>query len=290
MLSVQPAVAQQDVGLQNSLARTIASYSGRVALYAIDLHSGKTVAINADTPVPTASVIKLTILFEALKQLDAGSVHFEDRLTLQKPDQVIGSGVLRLFDTPLPLTFKDALTVMIDLSDNTATNLAIDHLGLRNIDNRILWMGLQNTWLYKKVFQPPSGPVPVDQPHFGLGKTTAREMANLMQRFATCNLAAAGAPAQPSPQEQSLCDWALQTLKAQYDRDDIPRYLPSLQIANKTGALDDVRNDVGIVYAPNGPVIISAFTYDNKDQTWTADNSGQVLIASLARAIIQTWR
>jgi beta-lactamase class A len=78
-------------------------------------------------------------------------------------------------------------------------------------------------------------------------------------------------------------------LKNQTDRDDIPRYL-AYETANKTGALDDVRNDVAIVYAPNGPIIISAFTYDNKDQSWTSDNSAQVLIARLAKAIVDTWR
>ncbi|HEV2262063.1 MAG TPA: serine hydrolase [Candidatus Rubrimentiphilum sp.] len=286
---VRPAPSQPDRTLLRALTQTIASYQGKVALYAVDLKTGKTIAINADTPVPTASVIKLTVLFEALKQLESGQVHWDDRLTLQKTDQVIGSGVLRLFDTPMPLTFKDAVTLMIDLSDNTATNLVIDHLGLQNIDNRIQWMGLQNTWLYKKVFQAASGPVPADQPKFGLGKTTAHEMATVMQRFATCNLAAAGAPPQPTPEEQSLCNAALGILKGQFDQNDIPRYLSNLQIANKTGALNDVRNDVGVVYAPNGPVIISAFTYDNRDQSWTADNAGQLLIGKLAKAIIQAW-
>ncbi len=64
-------------------------------------------------------------------------------------------------------------------------------------------------------------------------------------------------------------------LKNQMDRDAIPRYLGNLEVANKTGALDQVRNDVGIVYAKNGPIIISAFTYDNADQSWTPDNTAQ---------------
>jgi beta-lactamase class A len=179
--------------------------------------------------------------------------------------------------------------MMVIVSDNTGTNLAIDHLGLANIDRRIQWMGLKNTWLYKKVFVPPSGPVPADQPKFGLGKTTAREMAAVMQRFVTCDLNAPGATAAPTAQQQQLCDAALRMLKNQTDRDAIPRYVP-YDVANKTGALDDVRNDVGVVYAPNGPIIISAFTYDNKDQRWTPDNSGQVLMAKMAEAIVDSWR
>jgi len=285
----QPASAQQDASLEEQLHAIAAGYQGKIALYATDLHSGKTVAINQDTPVPTASVIKLTVLFDALKQIEEGRVRFDDKLVLNKSDQVQGSGVLRLFDTPATLTLKDALTMMIDVSDNTATNLAIDHLGLENIDNRVKWLGLTNTWLYKKVFVPPVGPVPADQKQFGLGKTTAREMAEVMRRFATCDLNAPTSPATPSAQDRKLCDAALDMLKGQFDRDGIPRYL-QVDVANKTGALDDVRNDVAIVYAAGGPVIISAFTYDNKDQSWTADNSAQVLMARLAKTIVERWR
>lgn len=291
-----PAIADEDVGLEAQLRPLVAAYQGKVVLYAADSRSGKTVAIDADIPVPTASVIKLAVLFEALKQIQDARAHFEDRLTLTKGNQVEGSGVLTLFDTPLTLTLKDALTMMVVVSDNTATNLVIDHLGLDNIDRRIAWLGLHNTWLYKKVFLPPTPPVPPDEKQFGLGKTTAREMASLMQRFATCDLSAPGSPAKPSAQDQKLCDTATAMLKNQSDRDAIPRYLGSqyipddqITVANKTGSLDDVRNDVAIVYARNGPVIISAFTYDNKDQSWTADNAGQLLMATIARTILDRW-
>jgi len=168
------------------------TYGGSVALYARDLTTGQEVAIDADVPVPTASVIKLTILFEALKQMQAGTAHWNDPVTMTKADQVGGSGVLHFLDTPQTLTFKDVLTMMVVQSDNTATNLAIDKLGIDAIDKRIVWMGLKDTWLYKKVFSPPVGPMPADQPKFGLGKTTAREMAAVMTRFQTCDLNAPG--------------------------------------------------------------------------------------------------
>ena len=291
----QPAFAGEDAVLDAQLNTLTSPYQGKVALFAVDLNSGKTVALNADTPVPTASVIKLTVLFEALKQIQAGQVHFDDALTMQKSDQVGGSGVLNLFDTPMQLTLKDALTMMVVVSDNTGTNLAIDHLGLANIQKRIQWMGLPNTWLYKKVFMPPIGPQPADQKEFGLGKTTPREMAEVMTRFATCNLntpgsAAPPAGAQPSAPDKALCDAALDMLKNQSDRAGIARYLSAYTVANKSGALDAVRNDVGIVYAPNGPIVISAFTYENKDQSWTVDNAPQVLIARLAKTIVDAWK
>ena len=288
----RPAFAAEDPALGAQLGILTSGFQGNIALYATDLKSGKTVALNADTPVPTASVIKLTILFEALKQIQSGRAHFNDIVTLTKANQVEGSGVLTLFDTPLALTLKDALTMMVVVSDNTGTNLAIDRLGLQNIDKRIQWMGLPNTWLYKKVFLPPVGPVPADQKQFGLGKTTAREMAQVMQRFATCNLNAPGssAPAAPSARDQALCDAALGMLKNQTDRAAIPRYIPDLTVANKTGAGNDVRNDVAIVYAKNGPILISEFTYGNKDQSWTPDNTAQLLMGKLAKAIVDAWQ
>ncbi len=288
--------AQEDTTLEAQLQAIAQTHHGHVTLFAHDLKSGKTAAMNADTPAPTASVIKLTVLFEALKQIQEGKAHFDDRLTLTKENQVEGSGVFMFFDTPQTFTLKDVLTMMVIVSDNTATNLAIDHLGLKNIDDRIQWLGLKNTWLYKKVSLPPVGPMPADQKQFGLGKTTAREMAEVMERFATCNLNAPGNVAKPTADDEKLCDAAMHMLKNQFYRNSIPRYLETLdstegesKIANKTGALDKVRNDVGVVFAKNGPVIISMFTYENEDESWTPDNQAEVLMAKLAHTIVDRW-
>ena len=290
------ARAQEDSALEAKLRPIIAAHQGKVAVYAEDLTSGKIVAIDADTPVQTASVIKLTVLYEALQQIRAGKAHFDDKITLTHDDQVSGSGILPLFDTPQPLTFKDVLTLMIVLSDNTATNLAIDHLGLKNIDDRIVSLGLKNTWLYKKVYKPPVGPMPADQKIFGLGKTTAREMASVMKRYVTCNLNPPGNNTPATPADHALCDAAMHMLKNQFYRNSIPRYLETQDttegesnIANKTGALDAVRNDVGVVFTKHGPIIISEFTWDNKDQSWTPDNEGEVVMARLAQEIVDTW-
>ena len=92
------------------------------------------------------------------EQVRSGKAHFDDKIMLTKADQVQGSGVLLFYDAPLSLTLKDVLTMMIVMSDNTATNLVIDHLGLENIDARIAKLGLKDTYLYKKVFTPvPAG-------------------------------------------------------------------------------------------------------------------------------------
>jgi beta-lactamase class A len=293
------ASAQNDPALSAALASMIANFQGQVSVYAHDLATGKTVAIEADQPVPTASVIKLGILYEALDQIRAGRLHFDDRLAVRREDQVSGSGVLLFFDTPMTITFKDALTLMIALSDNTGANLSMDHVGIQNVDDRLVSLGMKNTWLYKKAFRPAEGPMPPDQKEFGLGKTTAREMAGLMERFVTCNLGpppAVAASAAAIPTDQALCAAALHMLEVQFYRDCIPRYLEGVDapkgitaIANKTGSLDHVRNDVGAVFTQHGTIVISEFTHANADISWTADNQAEVLMAKLAKAVVAAW-
>ena len=311
-IAILPASAQNDAALTAKLQSAIAGFHGKVSLYAKDLATGQTVTLDADQPVPTASVIKLTVLYTALQQIRDGRVHFDDKLVLHKQDQVPGSGVLLFFDTPLTLTLKDALTLMIAVSDNTGTNLVIDHLGLKAIDSMITappptGLGLHNTWLYKKVYRPTEGPMPADQPKFGLGKTTAREMASVMERFVDCKLgprpqasatqSTTGArPSGQEPSDKDLCDAAMHMLKVQQDREMIPRYLEAIDtsekpsaIADKIGTLDHVRNDVGAVDTKHGTIIISAFTHDNADTSWTADNKAELLIAKMAKTIVDTW-
>ena len=281
----------EDAQLEAVLRSTAAGFHGHLSLYAVDPNSGRFAAIDPDTPVQTASVIKLAILYEALEQIRAGRAGMDDPLVLTRANQVAGSGVLLFFDTPLTLTLRDVLTMMIAESDNTATNMAIDRLGLAAIDSRIQSLGLHGTWLYKKIGVPATASMPADQPQFGLGKTTPREMASLMQRFVTCDLGSAPAAA-AAPSDRSLCDVAIGMLKDQFFRDALPRYLDGkgMQIANKSGSLDHVRNDVGAVWAPLGPVILSIFTNGNEDTSWTADNRAELLIARETKAILDAWR
>lgn len=286
--------AQTSTELQQQLTTIVAAHHGKVALFAENLKTGDTVGLNADEVVQTASVIKLTILYEAMEQVREGKTHLDDKIVLQKGEQVPGSGILLFFDTPLTITLKDALTMMVIMSDNTATNLVIDHLGLDNIDARIKQLGLKDTYLYKKVFQPAEGPMPADQKIYGLGKTTPREMADVMRKIVTCDVAEPGHPSRS--QDSQLCGVVLHMLTNQFYRDGIPRYIETLdttegesEIANKTGSLDAVRNDVAAVSSKNGLLIISIFTFDNHDQSWTSDNEGEVTAAKLAKVIVNTW-
>ncbi len=290
----QPASSAEDHVLQQTLATAAQAHHGKVAFFARQINTGKVVALNAEIPVQTASVIKLTILYEAMQQVRAGKARWEEPLVLAPGDAVAGSGILSFFDAPLELTLKDVLSMMIIVSDNTATNLAIDRFGVDAINARIASLGLKDTHLYKKIGKPATGPMPADQRKFGLGKTTAREMAIVMERIGRCQLAGPGDP--PKPGDEAICAVALRMLRNQFYRDTVPRYLEKLDsteegsgIASKTGSLDAVRADVAIVAARSGPIVLSIFTYDNADRGWSVDNEAEVTIARLAQIIVQAW-
>jgi beta-lactamase class A len=283
-----------DQPLQQKIEALARTHKGHVTLYATQLNTGRTVSLDADRPVQTASVIKLAILFEAMEQVRAGKAHWDEKLILAKGDGVSGSGVLTFFDTPLTLTLKDVLTMMVIVSDNTATNLAIERFGVSTVNARIAWLGLKDTHLYKKVGKPATEPMPADQPKFGLGKTTAHEMETIMERIGHCQLAGEGEQAQPG--DAAICQTALTMLRNQFYRNTIPRYLEKVDssetgsgIASKTGSLNAVRNDVAIIAGKSGPIVLSIFTYENEDKSWTADNEAEMMIARLAKEIVETW-
>lgn len=290
----QAQALHEDITLDAQLKTIAAAHHGSVALYAHNLKTGATASLQPHLPVKTASTIKMGILLDAAEQIRAGKATFDERLVLTKPNQVEGSGVLGELTPPIALTLRDVLTLMVILSDNTATNMAIDRLGLNHINMTLSQAGLKQTWLYKKVYAPASGPMPADQPLFGLGKTTAAEMASIMERFAECRLDLKGDPALPA--DGPICGAILHMLRSQQDRDSLPRYLETLDtsesgsaIANKTGALNQVRNDVALIASKNGPIVIAAFTFNNADQRWTGDNEAEQTLGKLAEAVVQTW-
>jgi beta-lactamase class A len=270
--------------LQKKLDAIAAAHHGHVALYAKNLTTGDTVAIDAQTPVQTASVIKMTLMLQAFEQVKAGKLKLSQPVVLTKENQVGGSGILYLMDPGLTLTLHDVIALMMTLSDNTATNMAIDAVGLAPTNAMLSRMGLANTYFYKKVFKPADGPMPPDQKKFGLGKTTAEEMARVMESIYRCDLG-----------DRDLCTQMMFIMRNQQDRDMAPRYFRNDSIdggyatADKIGALDAVRADVALVYTARGPVVISIFTYDNADTEWTPDNEGERNIGRLAEAIVDAW-
>ena len=274
-----------DATMQHLMEDAAAHHHGKVSLYAKALHTGQTVAMNADTPVNTASVIKVAIMLEAMYQVKEGRVSFDDTLTLDKSDQVSGSGVLLLFHTPAPINFETALVMMITQSDNTATNLVLEHVGRERVNARLRSLGFPITTSIRPIGHPDQGDQNPELKPFGIGRTTAREMAGILESIQRCDLG-----------DRTLCDRMIDMMEHQFWRNCIPHYLEDADttevashVANKTGSLDHVRNDVGIVFTKDGPIVISAFTYENVDTSWTPENEGELLIARMAKTLVGGW-
>ncbi len=276
---------QHDITMQNVMDSYARHHHGKVALYARDIRTGKTVAINADEPVNTASVIKVAIMLEAMYQVKEGRASFDDVLQLRKEDQVSGSGVLLLFRPPAQINLETALALMITQSDNTATNLVLARIGRENVNQRLRSLGFTLTTSIRPISRPKEGDQSPELKPFGIGRTTAREMARILESIDRCDLA-----------DPKLCAKMVDMMEHQFWRNCIPHYLEDADttevpshVANKTGSLDHVRNDVGIVYTKNGPIVISAFTYENVDTSWTPENEAELLIARMAKTIIDGW-
>jgi beta-lactamase class A len=205
-----------------------------------------------------------------------GRLRWDDPLVMLDSDRVPGSGIIQHFRAPHELTVGDAATVMIALSDNTATNLLIDKVGIRAVNLRMDSLGLPATELYAKVFLRARTSIDTaGSARWGLGVTTPMEMATLLARLHRGQIVS-----------DSASQKMVQLLGLQQTRDRIPRLLPpGTRVAHKTGEVDDSRNDCGIVSAQQREYVFCAFTRENQDRRWTFDNEAAVLIADLSRLV-----
>ncbi len=279
----QPAQASPDP-LDAELHRIAAAFHGDVAMAARQVSSGfppHYIAINGDKRVKTASTIKLAVLTEAFYQIKDNKLHLDDPITLAAGDRVQGSGILQDFQPGLRMTFEDALTLMIVESDNTATNLVLDRVGIAPVNERMASLGLVNTKVFKKVFVPLNRPLTDEEKEFGLGVTTPNEMIKLLEMIHRRQIL-----------DRDSCDRMIAILRKQRDHDSMQRYLmgeKGVTIASKSGALDDVRNDVGLINTPKGTIAFAGFAFNSKDHSWSPDNEAHITLAKLARAVYDEW-
>jgi beta-lactamase class A len=270
--------------LPSDVQLAIDQFNGRLYFAAKNLKTGESLGYRADDRVQTASVIKVPILVELFAQVKDHRLALEDVVAVTDANRVEGSGILRNLQVGLHLTVRDAAVLMIILSDNTATNMLIDKVGVAAVNERMREAGLKQTTLYRKVFKPATEPVPEEQKKWGLGVTTAGEMMALLEKIYRKEIL-----------DPAACDEIIAIMKQQQDRDQIPRFLvgqawDKVQIANKTGALDRVRNDVGIVFTPDGDYVLSLFAQESEDRKWSADNEATLALARLSLALLTHFR
>jgi beta-lactamase class A len=262
--------------LEARLLPLLEAHMGQAAVAVKHLESGESFSYRADTPMPTASLIKFPVMVEAYRQAGEGRVDLDTMITLRKEDKVQGSGILtNHFSEGCTLRLRDAVRLMIAFSDNTATNLVLDQIGLGSTAETMEAMGYPNTKIHAKVYRRETSIFPERSKEFGLGSTTAADMVNLLDRLHRRALV--------SPEASEAM---LEHLRACDDRDKFPRLLPhGTKIAFKTGSVDQIRTAAGIIETAGGPVALCVLTCKNEDERWVPDNAGNRLCAEVAREV-----
>ena len=222
--------------------------------------------------MPTASLIKFPVMIAAYDAVEKGKLSLDERIELKADDKVPGSGVLTSHFSPgTTISLRDAIHLMIVYSDNTATNLVLDKLGLPATNEVMESLGCGDTRINSKVFRRDTSIAPERSTKFGLGSTSARDMVKLCQLLYERKLVS-----------EKACEQMLEHMFACDDKLKVPRSLPTgTRVAHKTGSVNASRTDAGIMETPSGPIAFCILTTNNKDETWTNDNEGDLFCAEI---------
>jgi beta-lactamase class A len=272
--------------LPEALRSRIASFEGTVSLYARNLDTGDSVGVRQAAPVRTASTIKLPILLAVFDQVAAGKAKWTEPLTIGSQDKVSGSGIIggELSDgVQLPL--RDVVHLMIVLSDNSATNMILERFTSDSVNAYLDKIGIKTTRSLRKIRGDgtelkaaegwsAAGKLPENQ-QYGIGVSTPLDMVSILERLER------GEIVSPETSREILA-----ILKRCQDGTGVRRRLSGVPIANKTGALDALRSEVALVYSKGGRIAM-AITVDGMPKIdWSPDNVGSLLIADLARIVV----
>jgi beta-lactamase class A len=256
----------------------IAPFKGKVWLFAKNLDTGETYALNADDRVRTASTIKIAVMVEAFARVAEGRAKWTDELVLTKEKKVSGSGILQELSDGLRLTLRDGVNLMMLLSDNTATNLVLDVLTTDAINARMDSLGFKQIKILRKIGSGGdslAGKDP-DNKRFGLGFATSKEMVLLMEKLER------GEIISPAASKEMI-----ELMKREQARYAIGRSLADLPLASKYGALDRLRSSVGILYSKKGRIAMAITCDDMPEVNWSVDNPAYLLISELSRILTE---
>jgi beta-lactamase class A len=263
--------------LDARIKKEVANFKGKVFLFAKNLDTGVTYNFNGDEKVRTASTIKTSIMIEAFVRVAEGKAKWSDEVILTNAKKVSGSGILQELSEGLKLSLRDAVNLMMILSDNTATNLVLEVLTADAVNARMDSMGLKNTRALRKVGgggESAAGKE-ANNKQYGLGVTTPHEMVTLMEKLEGGEIISNEAAKE-----------MLSLMKREQGHNGIGRTLNGISMATKSGALDALRSNVGIIYSKRGRIAM-AITCDNMPEVdWTADNAGYYTLSRLSQLLI----
>jgi len=244
--------------LQASIERTTKSVNATWGVFVKSLETNEEVAIGADQQMETMSTIKIPLMVEVLQQVKAGRFKLSDKYTFAQADSQPGTGTIQRLDPGAVMTVKDLVTMMIIVSDNTATEVLYRMVGGPDVVNkRMDALGLGRTramsvpaaWFAALRAAPSSEQFYREGKH-PFGMTTPREMGRLLEMMERGALV-----------DKPSSDLMLQIMRAQLYRTRIPRYVNGYRIPHKTGDfLPFVGDDVGVLEGDGHTIVISIFT------------------------------
>src|SRR6266545_4064797 len=267
----------KQTALDQRVRAEIAQFRGKVSLFAKSLDTGMVYELGGNDRVPTASTIKIAIMVEAFARVAEGKAKWTDELILTKEKKVGGSGILPEFADGLHLTFRDGVMLMMALSDNTATNLVIDVLTADAVNARMESLGLKETRLMRRVFgggESVEGKKEENK-RFGLGRTTPHEMVTLLEKLER------GEVISPAASKEML-----ELMKREQGTNGIWREQWRLPKATKSGALDALRSNLGIIYHPRGRIALAITCSEIPEVNWTVDNPALLLMSRLSAIVV----
>jgi beta-lactamase class A len=259
---------------QVQLEPILNAFSGTLGFKAVRLSDGFTLEHLPDEVFPAASVVKVPLMLEALKQAEEGKLDLHARIPMPADERVGGSGVLYRLEGGAGLTLLDYVTLMIVVSDNTATNIVLDAIGGRDaVNSRLQSWGFAKTTVVGKLMLPPERKNE-DQKAGKLAEITPHESALLLERLVRGDLLG-----------EAMQGLALETLEAQQYTEILARYLPDgVKTATKSGQITGVRNDIGIVTTER-PYVLALCSKGCADQRFHIDNEAVLTLAQVSRLV-----
>jgi beta-lactamase class A len=263
--------------LHRTLDSLAATHEGQIAYAVLNVDTGERLALRGDDPFPTASLIKVSVLVTLYDMVEKGEISLDDRIRVNKVDKVPGSGMLQFLHDGVEITTGDAAWLMMTVSDNTATNLVLDKVAMRRVWTKMEALGLPRTKVHSRSFQRFTSVAMDSSVKYGLGVTTANEMARLFALLADGKAV--------SPVADSLM---LRMMEHNGNNELLARFAAGVTVAHKDGAGDQVRTNCGL-FRLQSRVAVCVLTNENADRRWLIDNDAQVVIARMGEAVAGAW-
>lgn len=252
------------------------NFNGKMGYYVKDLRSGQTIGFREAEQFPSASTIKTAIMVEVIKQIEKGKLAWTDKLPVPGPGHRYDSMWLSFVQDKLSVNIDGLVNLMITVSDNTAAVMLSDRVGVENIERRLNDLGLTNTACLIHVPASNDRLTKLRAIYQNMGCTTPLEMGKLLELIYAKKVASTAA-----------CERMLRILGHQYWDDHFASQVPpGIMVCSKSGALERSRSDSAIVYGPN-PYIVTAYTDDDKDRTWTPDTEAHVALRRIGHEVWQ---